>query len=106
MKKFTIFVILAVLSILAANCFADPNGTVFSSGGLDLSIPNDLTDRLIIEIPENSERGYLFTVSEKASVEAAKENGETWDGAGRLFSIGRVDEEKYHEIFKRGTIQR
>ena len=98
MKKFTIFIILAVLSILAADCFADPNGTVFSSGGLDLSIPNDLTDRLIIEIPENSERGYLFTVSEKASVEAAKENGETWDGAGRLFSIGRVDEEKYHEM--------
>lgn len=87
-----------IFSVLSANCLADAGVTVFSNGGLDLSIPEELVDRLVIETPENSERGFLFTVSEKASIEAAKENGETWEGAGRLFSIGRVDEERYHDM--------
>lgn len=98
MKKFTFLFFLMIFSVLSANCLADAGVTVFSNGGLDLSIPEELVDRLVIETPENSERGFLFTVSEKASIEAAKENGETWEGAGRLFSIGRVDEERYHDM--------
>jgi len=67
--------------------------------GLTLTIPEEYAGLVIAEAPENDEFGYLFTVSEKASVEAGQlqHPGEDW-GDGWLFSIGRVDEETLHTL--------
>lgn len=73
-------------------------GLLYENDGLKLLIPLEYDERLITETPENDERGVLFTVSEKASVEAAKAQSENYDGAGRLFSIGRIDEAALREM--------
>ncbi len=98
MKKILVLFLLVILLVPAAVCLAAGEDVVYSNGGLNLSVPADLADKLVIETPENSERNYLFTVSEKASIEAAEKEGYTWDGAGWLFSIGCVDEDTYHEM--------
>jgi hypothetical protein len=59
---------------------------------MKLSIPEEYADLVIVETPEEE---TLFVVSEKESVEAA---GEEEDGAGWLFSIKKIDEEKLHEM--------
>ena len=94
MKKFTVVTFLVLLFVLTVNCFADADPVVFSNGGLKLSVPAKYAEILTIETPEN----MLFSVSEKASIEAAKEMGYTYSGAGWLFGIGRVSEEQYHEM--------
>ena len=65
------------------------------NGGLTLSIPAGYSELLIVETPENDENGRLFSVWEKASFEAARAQG--FEG-GRLFGIGRIGEEKLHEL--------
>ncbi len=67
---------------------------VYENEGMKLLIPLEYDELLVTEVPENSPDGTLFTVSEKASVEAA--GGE--DGAGRLFSIVRISKEKMQEM--------
>ena len=49
-------------------------------------------------MPENDANGILFSVAEKASVEAARVQGHDADGAGALFSIGRIDEAKIQDL--------
>lgn len=71
---------------------------VFENGGMRLTVPADYVDLLKLDVPQNDEEGILFTVSEKASVEAAEKQGEDTDGAGWLFSIGRVSAEKMEEL--------
>ena len=94
MKKLLAFCVLVIVLISAAVCSA---GTV-TNGGLTLSIPDEYMDLLVIETPENDEEGCLFSVSEKASIEAMHSQENVWEGAGWLFSIGRVSEEKLHEM--------
>ncbi len=98
MKKIMVIFTAAILLVLAMNSFAEENTVVFNNGGLKFSVPAEYADILVIETPENSERNILFSASEKASIEAAKAMKTTWSGAGWLFSIGTVDEEKYHEM--------
>ena len=71
---------------------------VLTNGEWKLTIPAEYTDLLIAEATEAAEDGTLFTVAEKASVEAAAAQGETAEGAGWLFAIGRIDEERLHEL--------
>ena len=97
MKKITVFLLCIFLLIPAFNCLAENGNVDYNAGGLKVSIPEDIADKLVVELPENSERGYLISVSEKASIEAAKAEGYTWNGAGWLFSIGTMTEEQYHE---------
>ncbi len=73
-------------------------GRLAENGGVKLLIPLEYDALLITETPKDSEDGTLFSVSEKASVDAAKEDGEEYDGAGWLFSIGRVDENGLEEL--------
>ncbi len=98
MKKISIFVLLTVLLILAANCFAGSDAVEYTNGGLTLPVPEDIAERVVIEMPEDSDKNILFRVCEKASIEAAQPNGEPWSGAGWLFSIGWVTEDRYHEM--------
>ncbi len=71
---------------------------VLTSGDLTLAIPAPVAELVIAEAPEGDESGVLFTVSEKASVEAAAALGEDFDGAGWLFAIRSVSGETLQEL--------
>ena len=93
----------ALVLSMAATAFADDAGDTLElvTAGLTLPIPAEYSGLLIVEVPQGSDRGELFSVSEKASVEAAKAQGYEWDGAGWLFSIGKVTEETLHQMLCR-----
>ena len=75
-------------------------GLLYENGGLKLMIPLEYDELLQIEMPENDENGILFSVAEKASVEAAKAQGYDSDGAGALFSIGKIDEPRMFSLIQ------
>ena len=66
--------------------------------GLRLNIPKNISERLEITAPEQAEDGTLFTVSEQASIDAAKAKGYEGFGMGWLFSIRRVGEEEARQL--------
>ena len=73
--------------------------TVYENGGLKLNVPADLADKVIVNTLQDNEDNVLFTVHEKASVEAQKALGvDDDDHAGWLFSIGTMDEEHLHQM--------
>lgn len=77
----------------------DSDAVSVTNAGLTLSIPAEYSDLLAVDTPQDSEDGTLFSVSEKASIEAGKAQGMSDDdGAGWLFSIGRISEEDLHEM--------
>lgn len=94
MKKMIIFCMMIFVLIAAVSCFAAP----VTNGGYTLNIPDEYKDLLVVETPENDENAMLFTVSEKESIEAAKKQGSDDNGAGWLFSIGKVTEAEGHEM--------
>ena len=65
----------------------------YENGGLALEIQPKYNDLITVTTPTDNEKGVLFTVSETASLEAGK-----YEGAGWLFSIGTVDEQRLHEM--------
>lgn len=73
-------------------------GSVYQNEGLKLRIPKMYEKLLLTEVLHDAE-GDLFSVSERASLEAARKSypGES-TGAGWLFSIGRVSEERLHDL--------
>lgn len=79
--------------------------TKFTSEGFTLSIPNEFVDLLLVDTTvTEGPRSTFFSVHEKASVEASKAlwpEDETMVG-GFLFSIGRVDEDAFHEMMMYG----
>lgn len=70
----------------------------YTNDGMNLNIPGEYDGALKVETPRGDESGVLFIVSEQASIDAAKASGQEAEGAGWLFSIGRIDEKKLHEI--------
>ena len=67
--------------------------------GMKLEIPEEYKDLLITETFPDDESKPLFSVYEKASVEAAKAKGYGEDsGLGWLFSISRVGEEEAKQM--------
>ena len=71
--------------------------TVYTNGGMKLTIPEEYAALLLVETPENDADGILFAVAEKASVEAAGGDGY---GAGELFRIGVVSEDALREMLR------
>ena len=65
----------------------------YENGGLRLEVRPRYNKLVTVETPEDSVDGILFTVSETASLRAG-----SYDRAGWLFSIGRVSEERLHEM--------
>ena len=70
---------------------------IYENGGMKLLIPLEYDDLLVIETPRNDPNGILFSVSEKASIEAAKAQGDESDGIGWLFSVNEITEDALHE---------
>ena len=67
-------------------------GLLYENDGLKLLIPLEYDEQLQVDLIEDAEDGALFSVSEKASMEAAAAQGYEGDGAGWLFDIARIDE--------------
>ena len=65
----------------------------YENGGLSMEIQPKHNDLIRVETPANDADGVLFSVSETASAEAGG-----FDGAGWLFDIGKISEEKLHEL--------
>ena len=71
---------------------------IYENGGMRLLVPLEYDALVEVDIPQDNEEGVLFSVSEKASMEAAKAQDSGDDGAGWLFSIAPVSEERLHEM--------
>ena len=72
--------------------------TTYENGGFKMTVPANMANKVIVKVPEKSEDGILFDVSEKASVEAAKAKGNEYDGMGWLYAIGVRDEKEFHQM--------
>ena len=57
-------------------------GILYENDGLKLMIPLEYDELLLKEIPQDDPNGILFSVTEKASADAAEASGEEYDGAG------------------------
>ncbi len=112
MMKKQLTAILLTLALTLSLCACAPTtpvegdtSTEFTNAGFTLSVPNEYVDLLIVTTSETEwNRSNLFRVSEKASVEAAKElwpDDETM-GGGFLFGIGRVNETQFNEMMAWG----
>lgn len=79
---------------------AEKAPNVYDYGAISIVIPKEYEERLYREISATAddEDGEIIKVSELASREAAEAMGEDPEGAGELFSIVRVSEDKLHEM--------
>ena len=70
--------------------------TPLENGGCKLRVPGEFVNLVEITTDDPEGNGTLFSVSEKASLEAAEKlHPENTDGAGWLFSVRKVDEAGY-----------
>ena len=76
-------------------CTASCGACVYRQAGLCLQIPQAF-DHLLLT--QKGTGQYLFSVAERASIEAAKKEMPAYDGAGWLFAIGKVTESELHEM--------
>jgi len=67
----------------------------YENAGYVLNIKPKINSLITVDAPENDPDGILFTVSETASLEAGG-----YDGAGWLFSIGKVSEDRLRELLQ------
>jgi len=82
--------------------------TVFHCAGIDISLPTMYLDQLIVvapRSPKNSsgEGSVLFSVSERASVEALIADYGDNAGGGLLFSISRMNQNQYEQYIMYDT---
>ena len=100
MMKMTVIGLAAVMAsaFVGGSVFAqEAEEKMYTSGEYQISVPAEYDELVQVDIPENDENGMLFSVSEKASLEAA--GGA--EGAGWLFGIRRVDEDELKEMLCR-----
>ncbi len=72
--------------------------TLTAANGMKLTVPAEYSSLVVYDTPADSPDGVLFSVYEKASVEAAKAQALEYDGAGWLFDIRRISEDELHEM--------
>ena len=72
--------------------------TLTAANGMKLTVPAEYSSLVVYDTPQDSPDGVLFSVYEKASVEAAKAQALEYDGAGWLFDIRRISEDELHEM--------
>ncbi len=93
MKKTGIAFMMAAAVVVAAAAGTMAEEQKIEAGGLVFEFPEEYKDQLTIQT-EGLNEGELIRVSETASIEAA---GSEKDGAGLLFSICTLDEDKLKE---------
>jgi hypothetical protein len=73
-------------------------GKIYENGGAKLLVPLEYDALVNVTVPvDGGNDGVLFSVSEKASVEAAEKQGYGDDGYGELFAIGRITKDDWNE---------
>lgn len=95
MKTWKLLISGLALTVCLAACSVS---MAVSNDGLKLNIPSKVRKLVLVDMPKDDANGVLFSVSEKASVEAAAADGEAVEGVGWLFDIRRVDEDTLHEL--------
>lgn len=65
----------------------------YENGGMSMEIRPRYNELVTVEAPADDGNGVLFSVSETASLAAGG-----YDGAGWLFSIGKISEARLHEM--------
>lgn len=65
----------------------------YENDGMTLTIRPRINELVTVETPTDDPDGILFTVSETESMKAGNH-----EGAGWLFSIGKISEDKFHEL--------
>ena len=65
--------------------------------GLRLRVPL-VYDKLLVASPGEAHKGQLFSLTEKASLDAGLKENAAYTGMGWLFGIGRVTEAELHEM--------
>lgn len=74
----------------------DAAGQTFENGGTKLQIPAEYLELVELRTDDPDGTGELFSVSEKASLEAARKmHPDNVDGIGWLFSVRKTDEAGY-----------
>ena len=68
----------------------------YENAGCVFHVKPKINELITVETPANDPDGILFTVSETASLEA-----DGYEGAGWLFSIGKVSEDTLHEMLQK-----
>lgn len=68
---------------------------IYRQDGLCLRVPQDYDTLLLTEV--STDRN-LFSVSERASIKAARKESSAYEGAGWLFAIGKVSASELHEM--------
>ncbi len=86
----------AAAMMISAGVYAE-NAEKVDANGLVVEIPAEFKDLLTIQT-EDLDPDTFISVSETASIEASKANGEDYDGAGWLFSISRVPENEMDQM--------
>ena len=71
---------------------------IYENEGLRLPVPAKYDKLVLTDVLTGDAKGMLFSVAEKASVDAAKKENANYKGAGWLFGIGRVDEAKLRDM--------
>ena len=98
MKKVMMAAMAAVAMAIAVSSAAMADGnTKVEANGIAFEIPAELADLVTVETEGLSE-GTLVNVYETASVEAAKALGEDYEGAGFIFGISRISEDRLKEL--------
>ena len=97
---FTSEALCAPREAIPVDCPVRAEDVFYQNSGMRFFVPKELDGLLLTETPRKGEHGpgRLFSVSERASIAAAKASGHEVDGAGWLFDIGWVDEQHFHEI--------
>ncbi len=95
MKKIVTLCLVLFMLAFTAVCFAEKT---YTNSGMTLTVPDKYAELVLVETPENDDRGMLFSITEIESLEAAKKQDVSWQGAGWLFGIGRLSEEAFHQL--------
>ncbi len=85
----------AVTALFSVNAMADEMKV--EAGGLTFEIPAEYKDLVTVET-EGLNDDTLISVSETASIEAAKALGQDHEGAGWLFDISKVSEDELEQL--------
>ena len=100
MKRFIKMAFLGTVAatvILGASAAFAEGTTKVDTNGIAFQVPEQLSDLVNVQT-ENLGEDTLVSVFEKASVEASEKLGENHDGAGWIFSITKVPEQKMKEL--------
>ena len=90
-------VMAAAMAAVSAVCVSAAGVDKVDIQGIIFEIPEEIRDLVTVET-QGLDQDTLVCVSETASRDAALASGEEVEGAGWLFSIARISEEKMNEL--------